>query len=90
MRRIIVSAALALVLVLGTAGLASADRGERAQRNRADVDHDGIVTIHDLAIVASKFGQRSPRYDQDGDKVITIADLEQQSQYFLQRTRGRR
>jgi hypothetical protein len=53
---------------------------------RADVDHDGNVSIIDLSLVAGAFGQTIPpadeRLDQNADNVITIGDLGLQAGVF--------
>jgi Ca2+-binding RTX toxin-like protein len=54
---------------------------------RADVNHDGAVTIADLAAVAARFLQPAstqPRLDQNADGQITIADLSLVASVFLQ------
>jgi hypothetical protein len=56
---------------------------------RADVNHDNVVTISDLSILAGVFLQSVPnvpiRYDQghDPDGVITIGDLSLLAAHFL-------
>jgi hypothetical protein len=55
---------------------------------RADVDHDGAVSILDLAKLAQYFTQAIPpaptAYDQDGDNKISILDLARMAQVFTQ------
>lgn len=55
---------------------------------RADVDGDHAVSILDLTLLASKFGQSIPpapaRYNQDSDSVITILDLTRVANVFTQ------
>jgi hypothetical protein len=46
---------------------------------RADVNHDALVTIVDISLVAGYFGLSIPmaplRYDQNADNMITIVDI---------------
>lgn len=71
---------LATVILLGSCGRAEAHHLPCA----ADVDKDGIVTVTDLALIASKIGTRDRRYDLNHDRRVTRKDLEIASRYFLQ------
>lgn len=49
----------------------------------ADVDRDGVVTVQDMALIASKIGSRDRRYDLDFDRRVTRKDVDIASRYFL-------
>ncbi len=53
---------------------------------RGDVDGDGVISILDLTMIASKFLQSVPpapaRYDQDGDGKISVLDLTRVAAFF--------
>ena len=53
-----------------------------ATRSFADVNHDGVVNILDLVIVANGFGQSAP--DPNGDGMVNILDLVQVANAFSQ------
>lgn len=43
---------------------------------RADLDHDGTVTVADVNLAGAWFLKPAPAgYDQDGDGIITTIDL---------------
>ena len=48
----------------------------KTTKHAADVNRDGVVDIHDLVVVAAKFGQNGQNdADVNGDGVVDIADL---------------
>lgn len=91
--RILVAGLVALLIALTVCSARTeASRGPScAALSRADVDHDGVISILDVATVAQHLGERTSHnhtlaYDQNGDRRITNADVQTVASFYLERT----